>query len=71
MSDLPLCVYCRERRVESAWKPFCSERCRMADLGRWLSGNYRVPVRDDDPDRQTDDDTQPEPPGASTGEPEA
>jgi endogenous inhibitor of DNA gyrase (YacG/DUF329 family) len=43
----------------------------MADLGRWLSGNYRVPVRDDDPDRQTDDDTQPEPPGASTGEPEA
>ena len=23
--------------------PFCSERCKMADLGRWLAGDYRVP----------------------------
>ncbi len=22
--------------------PFCSNRCQMADLGRWLSGAYRV-----------------------------
>ena len=22
--------------------PFCSERCRLVDLGRWLSGEYRV-----------------------------
>jgi endogenous inhibitor of DNA gyrase (YacG/DUF329 family) len=29
--------------VDSAWKPFCSERCKMADLGRWLSEDYRVP----------------------------
>ncbi|HSN18378.1 MAG TPA: DNA gyrase inhibitor YacG [Gammaproteobacteria bacterium] len=21
----------------SKWKPFCSERCRMIDLGDWLS----------------------------------
>ena len=23
-------------------RAFCSERCRMADLGRWLSGDYRI-----------------------------
>jgi uncharacterized protein len=22
--------------------PFCSERCRSADLGNWLDGNYRI-----------------------------
>jgi len=22
--------------------PFCSARCRAADLGSWLSGNYRI-----------------------------
>jgi endogenous inhibitor of DNA gyrase (YacG/DUF329 family) len=33
--------------VDARWRPFCSERCKMADLGRWLSEDYRVP--DDDP----------------------
>jgi endogenous inhibitor of DNA gyrase (YacG/DUF329 family) len=37
-----LCVYCRERPVESKWQPFCSERCRLLDLSRWLDGDYRV-----------------------------
>jgi endogenous inhibitor of DNA gyrase (YacG/DUF329 family) len=43
MPDVPLCVYCRRRPAAAAWKPFCSDRCKMADLGRWLSGDYRVP----------------------------
>jgi endogenous inhibitor of DNA gyrase (YacG/DUF329 family) len=43
MADRPLCVYCRQRPVEARWRPFCSERCKMADLGRWLKGDYRVP----------------------------
>jgi endogenous inhibitor of DNA gyrase (YacG/DUF329 family) len=29
--------------MDPACRPFCSERCRMADLGRWLSEDYRVP----------------------------
>lgn len=24
--------------------PFCSERCRLLDLHKWLEGEYRVPV---------------------------
>lgn len=23
--------------------PFCSDRCRLLDLGKWLDGDYRVP----------------------------
>jgi uncharacterized protein len=39
----PLCVYCRRRPIDPAWRPFCSERCKLADLGRWLGEEYRVP----------------------------
>jgi uncharacterized protein len=24
--------------------PFCSERCRLIDLGRWLDGKYQIPI---------------------------
>jgi endogenous inhibitor of DNA gyrase (YacG/DUF329 family) len=30
--------------------PFCSQRCRLIDLGRWLGGKYQIPVRPDEPD---------------------
>lgn len=23
--------------------PFCSERCRLVDLGRWIEGDYAIP----------------------------
>jgi len=26
-----------------ALRPFCSERCRQVDLGRWLAGDYAIP----------------------------
>ncbi len=29
---------------ESAWRPFCSERCQLIDLGAWASEAYRVPT---------------------------
>jgi endogenous inhibitor of DNA gyrase (YacG/DUF329 family) len=29
-------------------QPFCSQRCADVDLGRWLTGVYRVPSVDDD-----------------------
>jgi endogenous inhibitor of DNA gyrase (YacG/DUF329 family) len=28
-------------------KPFCSERCRTIDLGRWLGEAYNLPVAPD------------------------
>ncbi|HQO26762.1 MAG TPA: DNA gyrase inhibitor YacG [Acidobacteriota bacterium] len=38
------CPVCR-RPVsweDTPYRPFCSERCRLMDLGRWADGAYRV-----------------------------
>ena len=40
-----MCVLCRRRQVDPAWRPFCSERCKLMDLARWAEGKYRVPDR--------------------------
>ena len=29
------------------YRPFCSERCKMIDLGAWATESYRVPVVED------------------------
>jgi hypothetical protein len=31
----------------SAFRPFCSERCKLIDLGAWAAEKYRVPVAED------------------------
>lgn len=37
--------------VEShAFLPFCSERCRLIDLGRWLNEEHALPCDDDNDD---------------------
>jgi endogenous inhibitor of DNA gyrase (YacG/DUF329 family) len=39
--------------------PFCSDRCRLIDLGRWLDEGYAVPVTrrpEDDGDTPVDGD---------------
>ena len=30
----------------AAHRPFCSRRCALLDLGRWLKGDYRVPTQE-------------------------
>ena len=30
--------------AEAAHRPFCSDRCRLLDLGKWLGEEYRVPA---------------------------
>jgi endogenous inhibitor of DNA gyrase (YacG/DUF329 family) len=34
--------------LRPATHPFCSERCKLIDLGRWLGEKYQVPVFDPD-----------------------
>ncbi len=40
--------------------PFCSQRCKMADLGRWFTGDYRIseplPPEEDENLAETDTD---------------
>lgn len=28
--------------------PFCSPRCKLVDLGRWLDGKYRIATKSED-----------------------
>jgi endogenous inhibitor of DNA gyrase (YacG/DUF329 family) len=37
-----LCAYCRRLEAVPAWRPFCSERCKLLDLARWVDGEYRI-----------------------------
>jgi len=45
-------VRCPHCGGESEWsaanpfRPFCSERCKLIDLGAWASEAYRVPVQE-------------------------
>lgn len=39
------CPYCKSETVKEGnrfW-PFCSERCKLIDLGKWAVGDYRIP----------------------------
>jgi endogenous inhibitor of DNA gyrase (YacG/DUF329 family) len=39
----PICRRDAKTRPENPFAPFCSERCRLVDLGHWLDEDYRVP----------------------------
>lgn len=49
MSKKPLVVACPQCGKEIVWssdnkyRPFCSERCKMIDLGQWANEEYRIP----------------------------
>jgi uncharacterized protein len=42
----PRCGTLTEYSPENKWRPFCSERCRIIDLGKWAAEDYRVPEED-------------------------
>ncbi len=50
----PICDKPMDGRGPKEWPqwPFCSRRCRLIDLGRWLGGSYRIetPARAEDLD---------------------
>lgn len=43
-ANCPTCRAISGPRSENPAFPFCSERCRLIDLGRWLGEEYRVPA---------------------------
>ena len=44
--NCPRCGIPVEWVAENRYRPFCSERCKMIDLGAWASESYRVPVEE-------------------------
>lgn len=45
-------------RAENRFHPFCSARCQLVDLGKWLGEEYRIPEG-----RLSDGAAEPERPG--------
>ncbi len=45
----PICDQLMEGQSTREWPdfPFCSARCRLIDLGRWLGGQYRLTPDED------------------------
>jgi len=41
------------------YRPFCSERCKLIDLGQWATGAYRIPQVGRDNGQDHDEDFQP------------
>jgi endogenous inhibitor of DNA gyrase (YacG/DUF329 family) len=40
----PHCGKSAKWDTANPWRPFCSERCKMIDLGAWATESYRIPV---------------------------
>lgn len=38
----PICT----REAHAQYRPFCSKRCADVDLGRWMTGAYRLEAED-------------------------
>lgn len=54
------CPVCRAKVAwipEQRFKPFCSERCKLIDLGDWATEAHKIPCEPaiDDLDTETDD----------------
>ena len=50
------CPNCRKPALyaeRNPWRPFCSQRCRHADLGAWASEQFRVPAESPPSDGDT------------------
>jgi uncharacterized protein len=58
MRTCPICNAPRGVYPDNEYAPFCSERCKLIDLGNWLSESYRVPDESSSQlgDRDSDDD---------------
>jgi uncharacterized protein len=40
-----ICPVCKNITTweENSLRPFCSERCKLIDLGAWASNEYKIP----------------------------
>ncbi len=42
----PICAKEARPRTSNKAFPFCTVRCKNVDLGKWLDGEYRIPVEE-------------------------
>ena len=56
------CPICDARIKDVDFTPFCSKRCAVIDLGRWIKGSYAIPASTPDftdVSAQPDNDSEP------------
>jgi len=46
----PTCSAVVRWTTDNRWRPFCSERCKLIDLGQWAAEKYRVPAVELEPE---------------------
>ena len=46
----PTCSSAVSWTTDNRWRPFCSERCKLIDLGQWAAEKYRVPAEEQEPE---------------------
>jgi uncharacterized protein len=51
MRRCPICGKEMRPGEEHPSRPFCSDRCKLIDLGKWIGEQYRVPVAPPEDDR--------------------
>jgi len=52
-----ICPGCKKETTwdKNPFRPFCSERCRLIDLGKWASEEYRISGKKQDmPDNDSE-----------------
>ncbi len=46
--NCPTCHRPVEWSPESVYRPFCSDRCRLIDLGAWFGEQHKIPAESAD-----------------------
>jgi endogenous inhibitor of DNA gyrase (YacG/DUF329 family) len=46
--NCPNCGMVLQWSTDNPFRPFCSERCKLIDLGQWATGAYRIPQEEQD-----------------------
>ncbi len=53
----PICKKAAQGRETNPHAPFCCERCKLVDLGNWLTDAYRIPDEETEPNDEREDGT--------------
>lgn len=58
MTKMILCPHCNtpsSLEDTNSYRPFCSERCKLIDFGKWANEEYAVPTEEPLPDNDKND----------------
>jgi endogenous inhibitor of DNA gyrase (YacG/DUF329 family) len=57
--NCPVCGKPAPFDASNPYRPFCTKRCKLIDLGQWANESYRVPVNTEESQPPEGDQEQP------------